>query len=173
MDSLHCKEWLFFGAASFPLDGCVDSQAVSVGIKRAGGGDGKGGGWVSQGGGASPDVSLGRCETSMAFGFQVGPPVLGLALSGAGCGAGAVAGARTQGSPWSGAWTGTGAYVEPRFRAWDRTDATPWARAGIWAWEPGVNVQIGFVNMIEDWFPWFKGICADLRTSSGVLFHPI
>lgn len=42
MDRLHCQEWLFLGAPSFPLDGCVDGQAVSVGVQRARGGDGEG-----------------------------------------------------------------------------------------------------------------------------------
>ena len=42
MDGLHCQEWLLLGAPSFPLDGRVDGQAVSVGVKGARGGDGKG-----------------------------------------------------------------------------------------------------------------------------------
>lgn len=49
MDGLNCQEWLFLGASSFPLNGCVDRQAVSVCVEGASGGDGEGGGWVSQG----------------------------------------------------------------------------------------------------------------------------
>lgn len=59
MDGLNCQEWLFLGASSFPLNGCVDRQAVSVGVEGASRGDGEGGGWVSQGRWATTVVSLG------------------------------------------------------------------------------------------------------------------
>lgn len=42
MDGLHCEKGLFLGASSFPLNGCMDSQAVSVGVERARRGDGEG-----------------------------------------------------------------------------------------------------------------------------------
>lgn len=107
----------------------------------------------------------------MAFSFQVGPPVLGLAWSGAGCGAGAVAGARAQGCP--GPRAGNGANVHPGFRAGARTDAAPGTGAGIWAGESGVHVKTGFVDETVNRLSVFQGVCADLRTTHGVLFHSV
>lgn len=107
----------------------------------------------------------------MAFSFQVRPSVLGLGWSGAGCGAGAVAWARTQGRPGSRAETG--ANVSPGFRARAGTDASPGAGARVWARESGVRVQIGFVDVIVSRPPVFKGVYAGLRTTRRVLFHSI
>lgn len=42
MDGLHCEEGLFLGSSSFPLNGRVYSQAITVGVKGARGGDGEG-----------------------------------------------------------------------------------------------------------------------------------
>lgn len=42
MDGLHGQERLLLGTPPFPLDGRVDSQAVSVGVKGARRGDGEG-----------------------------------------------------------------------------------------------------------------------------------
>ena len=105
----------------------------------------------------------------MAFSFQVGPSVLGLSWSGTGCRIGAMAEARTQGCPGSRA--GTGANVGPGFRAGARTDATPRAWAGIWARESGVKT--GFVDEIVSRFSVFKSVCADFRTTHGILFHSV
>lgn len=41
VDGLYCQERLLLGSASLPLDGHVNSQAVGVGIQRAGRGDRK------------------------------------------------------------------------------------------------------------------------------------
>lgn len=107
----------------------------------------------------------------MAFSFQVGPSVLGLCWSGTGCGAGAVAGAWTQGNPRSRA--GTGAKVSPGFRTGARTDTTPGAGTGVWARESWVWVKIRFVDVIVSRLSVFKGVCADSRTTHRVLFNSV
>lgn len=107
----------------------------------------------------------------MAFSFQVGPPVLGLRWSGSDYGAGAVAGARTQGHP--GSRTGTRANVRPGFRAGTRTDATPGTGAGDWARKSGVCVKIRFIDMIVSRLFVFKGVGANFRTTHRVLFNSI
>lgn len=107
----------------------------------------------------------------MAFCFQIGPSVLGLGWSGASCGAGAVARTRTQGRPWSRTRTGTN--VSPGFRAGVRTDATPWAGAGIWARQSGMCGKIGFVDVVVSRLSVFKGVSTDPRTTHWVLFHSI
>lgn len=107
----------------------------------------------------------------MAFSFQVGPPVLGLGWSGTGRGACAATGARTKGQPGSRAETG--ANVSSGFRAWARADASPGTGTGIWARESGVYVKTGFVDKIVSRFSVFKGVCADSRTTHGVLFHSV
>lgn len=58
MNGLHRQQWLFFGSSPFPLHRHVDSQAVRVGVERTGGGDWKSRRWVSQGGRATPVLSL-------------------------------------------------------------------------------------------------------------------
>lgn len=107
----------------------------------------------------------------MAFRFQVGQPVLSFCWSGSGYGAGAVAGARTQGDP--GPRTGTRANIGPGFRAGAeaRTDATP----GTWDWarKPWVCVKIEFTDMIVNRFLVFNGVCANFRTTHWVLFNSV